>query len=211
MIISRRSRLIGGLVTLSIVTSCSFGAESTSRPIPDRQRGTLSVAFGSPLSLNGEARVYLPRLDVDSGPFLGSVPRTIEETDEEAFLVTLVNDLIAGPSADEQASGFDSAVPPGTQVLSVTPAVSRVTIDLSGSFDRLDDKALVVALAQIVYTLSEGFFIREVIIKVDGQSKTWPRQDGSRTSDPLTIFDYPTAAISSQPAYPGIFSAESSA
>lgn len=202
-------RLVSSVVAMGLFASCSFGAESSSRPVPERQRETLSIAFGSPLSLNGEARVYLPRLDITTGPTLGSVPRTIDETDEEAFFLALVNDLLAGPTADEAAFGFGSALPLGIKVLSVIPAVSRLTIDLTGPLALLADPVVVVALAQIVYTMSEGFFIREVTIKVDGQNVEWPRHDGTRTSGPLTIFDYPTAAITSQPAYPGIISANS--
>lgn len=205
MNVARLLRISGGVIALSMMVSCSFGAESTSRTIPERQRGILSVAFGSPLSLNGEARVYLPLRDIDSAPYLGSVPRTIEETDREIFLATLVDDLITGPSAEESDAGFASALPRDIRVLSVTPAASRVTIDFAGPLETLDDQQLIVAMAQIVYTMSEGFFISEVVIKVDGRSVSWPRQDGTRTTDPLTIFDYPTAAISSQPPYPGIF------
>jgi len=205
--ISLQVRRIASMgVFVGLLTSCSFGAETSPRLVPDRQQGTLSVASGSPLSLNGKARVYLPVLNATSGSILGSVPRTIEETDEESFLQVLINILISGPLETEQTEGFTSAIPAGTQLLDVTFAANRVTLDFSGPLSELAEADLIVALAQIIYTVSEGFFIREAIIKIDGQNFDWPRQDGTRTSGPLTIFDYPTVAITSQPAYPGIIS-----
>ncbi|MFM1751160.1 MAG: hypothetical protein RL119_122 [Actinomycetota bacterium] len=209
--LSKRSIALtfSAVVSLVAVNSCSFGAESTPRQVPDRQRGSLSIDFGSPLSLNGEAHIYLLRLDIDSETNLGSAPRAIDETDEEIFLRQLIDDLIAGPSNSEKSQDFGTAIPVGTRVLNLVAAGKRVTLDLSGPLNQLPDEELIIALAQIVYTMSEGFYIREVIIKIDGQNVEWPRQDGTRKSDPLTIFDYPTAAITSQPAYPGIISTES--
>jgi hypothetical protein len=39
---------------------------------------------------------------------------------------------------------------------------------------------------------------------VNGQVNEWPKGDGSLTSQPLTAFDFPGRAISSQPAFPAI-------
>lgn len=205
----RRSRVAASaLLTLaSIATSCSFGAESAPRTIPSRQRGSLSIGFGSPLSLDGEVRIYLPRSDADGA--LGSVGRTIEEPDDDLLLFELIEELMAGPTDDERNRGYESAIPPGIRVIEVTPAGDRVTIDLSGPLTSLPTDELIAALAQIVYTVSEGFFIREATITIDGAEVSWPRQDGTLTDRPLTIFDYPTAAITSQPAYPGIIPVES--
>lgn len=169
-------RLVGALVALSLVASCSYGAESTPQTIPERERGAPTGTLRSPLGRDGEARIYLPRRDINSGPFLDSVARVIDETEIEAILLTLINDLISGPSAEERASGFDTALPTGTQVLSVARGVRRVTLDLAGPLTFLDEAELVVALAQIVYTVSEITFIRKVIIKVDGEIVEWPRR-----------------------------------
>lgn len=207
----RRYHIVVGatLALAAVATSCSFGAESAPRTIPGRQRGSLSIGFGSPLSLDGEVRIYLPRSDADGA--LGSVGRTIDESDDDLLLFELIEALVAGPTDDERGQGYGTAIPRGIRVLEVAPAGNRVTIDLSGPLASLPTDDLIAALAQIVYTVSEGFFIREATITVDGAEVSWPRQDGTVTDRPLTIFDYPTAAITSQPAYPGIIPVESSA
>lgn len=207
----RRYHIVVGatLALAAVATSCSFGAESAPRTIPGRQRGSLSIGFGSPLSLDGEVRIYLPRSDADGT--LGSVGRTIDESDDDLLLFELIEALVAGPTDDERGQGYGTAIPRGIRVLEVAPAGNRVTIDLSGPLASLPTDDLIAALAQIVYTVSEGFFIREATITIDGAEVSWPRQDGTLTDRPLTIFDYPTAAITSQPAYPGIIPVESSA
>ena len=206
-------RRIANFVVISIfttsLTSCSFGAESSPRLIPDGQRRTLSAALGSPRSLDSKVHIYLPVRNITSVTNLGSVARNIDEADDEDYLLQLLNELIAWPSTAEENATFTTAIPKDTQVLGVSLVGIRLTVNLSGTLNQLPDEQLIIALAQIVYTMSEGFYDCEVIIKIEGQNVEWPRQDGTRTSDPLTIFDYPTAAITSQPAYPGIISTES--
>lgn len=209
MIGIRLRRAVVLMVALSL-TACSFGAESAPRTIPERQRGKLSIGFGSPQSLDGEVRLYLPRLDLGDGTQLGSVARPLEETDVDLLVRDLVRTLVAGPTAEERTLGFGTAIPQDTEVLKVSPAANRISIDLTGSIASLPVEQLVVALAQIVYTMSEGFFTREVIIQLNGKTMSWPREDGTYTEEPLTIFDYPTAAITSQPAYPGIITPDTS-
>jgi hypothetical protein len=46
--------------------------------------------------------------------------------------------------------------------------------------------------------------IQRVIIVVNSQVNEWPKGDGSLTSQPLTAFDFPGRAISSQPAFPAV-------
>ena len=52
--------------------------------------------------------------------------------------------------------------------------------------------------------LAEIDGVERVSLAVDGALVEWPRGDGSLTSEPLTIFDYPGRAVSSQPDYPAI-------
>lgn len=201
----RNRRFYSGILAITVALSaCSFGAESAPRTIPDRQRGKLSIGFGSPQGLDGDVRLYLPRLDIDDGASLGSVARPLDENDPDVLVEELIRMLVAGPTTDERAIGFGTAIPMDTQLLGVSPAASRITVDLTGTIASLPTEQLVVALAQIVYTMSEGFFTREVIVQVDGRTMSWPREDGTFTAEPLTIFDYPTAVLTSQPAYPGI-------
>ena len=76
-------------------------------------------------------------------------------------------------------------------------------------FDATGDD-LVSALAQLVLTLCEINGVQRVVVVVDGVAHDWPRGDGTLTDSPLTDYDYPGRATSSQPDYPGIISVPSS-
>jgi spore germination protein GerM len=79
-----------------------------------------------------------------------------------------------------------------------------VKVDVSSDIFGATGDDLVSAIAQIVLTLAEVDGVERILIVVDGLPQEWPRGDGSLTSEPLTEFDYPGRAASSQPPYPGI-------
>jgi spore germination protein GerM len=79
-----------------------------------------------------------------------------------------------------------------------------VQVDLNSTiFDATGDD-LVTAIAQLVLTLCELEGVEQVVLTVDAKSSEWPRGDGTLTSRPLTPFDFPGRAISSQPDYPTV-------
>jgi spore germination protein GerM len=79
-----------------------------------------------------------------------------------------------------------------------------VKVDLTDEIFTATGDDLVSSVAQIVLTLCDISGIERVIIVVNGQVNEWPKGDGSLTSQPLTAFDFPDRAISSQPDFPAI-------
>ena len=63
---------------------------------------------------------------------------------------------------------------------------------------------LIDALAQLVFTSSELDGVRQVRILVDGTGQLWPVGDGTLSSQPLTVYDYPGRVATAQPDYPAI-------
>ena len=105
----------------------------------------------------------------------------------------------------EQDAGLRSAVPSSTEVLSARYVASDlVKVDLTNEIFKATGDDLVSSVAQIVLTLCDISGIERVIIVVSGQVNEWPKGDGSLTSQPLTAYDFPGRAISSQPAFPAI-------
>jgi uncharacterized lipoprotein YddW (UPF0748 family) len=73
---------------------------------------------------------------------------------------TLIGELLAGPTPDEQASGLTSPLPPGTVLIAVTVTGDRVTIDLRIPLDFLHDEldpylsdAIVEQMVKTLYPL----------------------------------------------------------
>lgn len=191
-------------VAVAVVTlaSCAFGAEERARTIPDSQQVVFVDMAATDIADTGVDRIYLQQSDPTGHSTLVAVQRDVG--DDPLHTVTV---LLDGPTTSEQEIGLRSAIPRGTELNSANfVSTDTVRIDLGDSlFDATGDD-LVSALAQIVLTMCEISGVRRVMVVVDGEARDWPRGDGTLTSEPLTRYDYPGRAISSQPAYPGVVS-----
>jgi len=184
----------------AIVTSCSFGPESQSQMIPESQQQNLDEATSSNEVGSGLGRVYLQRSESAGGSVLTGVQRNISSDP-----LNIVQVLLSGPTKAEQDAGLRSAIPTSTEVLSARyVSTDLVKVDLTDEIFTATGDDLVSSVAQIVLTLCDISGIERVIIVVNGQVNEWPKGDGSLTSQPLTAFDFPDRAISSQPDFPAI-------
>lgn len=179
---------------------CSFGPENTSQVIPESQQQKLEETTSSDEIGSGLGRVYLQRTESTGGSILTGVQRDLS-TDPFDVVQVLLN----GPIEAEQDAGLRSAIPASTNLLSARYVASDlVRVDLTSEIFQATGDDLVSSVAQIVLSLCDIPGIQRVIIVVNGQVNEWPKGDGSLTSQPLTAFDFPGRAISSQPAFPAI-------
>lgn len=197
-------RRLAVLVASTSITlaSCAFGAEDRARTIPEGQQVDFVDQAATDVAGTGVGRVYMQRSDPTGRSTLVAVQRELGDDP-----LDVVSALLDGPTATEQEMGLRSAVPRGTRLNSARfVSTDTVRIDLGDTlFDATGDD-LVSALAQIVLTLCEINGVQRVMVVVDGVARDWPRGDGTLTESPLTEYDYPGRAISSQPAYPGVIS-----
>jgi spore germination protein GerM len=194
-------RSLAALTVLAVsfaTVACGLGADDAPRTIAESdQRPLVDVSPG--LVSAGTGRVYLERTDETGRSLLVAVARQIANDP-----VAVVNALLVGPTDAEQQQGLGTAIPPGTVLTSARyTATDMVRVDLTDDILESTGDDLVSALAQIVFSLGELNGVERIDITVDGQIQDWPRGDGSFTSEPLTVYDYPGRALSSQPAYPG--------
>ncbi|MFZ9675039.1 MAG: GerMN domain-containing protein [Ilumatobacteraceae bacterium] len=186
---------------LSIALSaCAIGSEASPRRIDADPSRNSNYEVASNDATTGIGRIYLQRTDSVGESSLVAVQRDVP-VDASAILIS----LFEGPSADEQQAGLRSAIPRGTELRSVRfVATGTLRADISAAiFDATGDD-LVSAMAQIVLTLSDIDGVEQVAVTVDGRETEWPRGDGTLVSRPLTAFDFPGRAVSSQPDYPTI-------
>lgn len=188
------------LVLSSILVGCGLSPDAAPRAIPNAEQKDLVEVVAGAAGAAGTGRIYLERTDETGRSLLSAVPRQFDQDP-----TSILRSLVTGPTEVEQKTGLRSAIPQGTKVISARyVANDLVKVDVSSRiFDATGDD-LVAAIAQIVLTLAEIDGVERVVIVVDGQPQEWPRGDGSLTTDPLTEFDYPGRAASSQPPYPGI-------
>ena len=192
--------MTSAVMFIAIVAGCSFGPESQSQMIPESQQQNVDAATSSNEVGIGFGRVYLQRSESTGGSVLTGVQRNISSDP-----LNIVQVLLSGPTKAEQDVGLRSAIPASTEVLSARYiATDLVKVDLTDEIFKATGDDLVSSVAQIVLTLADISGIERVIIVVNGQVNEWPKGDGSLTSQPLTAYDFPGRASSSQPAFPAI-------
>jgi hypothetical protein len=86
---------------------------------------------------------------------MGAAGRVVPKT--PAIGTAALNELIAGPTADEQAAGLSTALPAGTTVASLDVSDGLATVKLSKSLDAL-------ATAQVVFTLTHFPTVKRVAV-----------------------------------------------
>ena len=203
------SRRFSNIVAFGIVAclvGCGLQPDTSPRDIPpaDRPSPRDLTAVSGPTA-GQQAKIFmLVMVGDEPTPVLASVHRELEATTNARMTA-----LLEGPTADEQTTGrLHSSIPPETRLLQADVRASGLAlIDLSAEFLAVDDQILTEALAQIVFTVTELTGVSRVRVLVDGEPLESPRRDGTRTTGPLTTFDFPELNPSSQPEYPAIPSA----
>lgn len=199
----RRARVL--LVTCAasvLLSNCAIGVEDSPRAWSDWDR------FDDPPqgTTSGVERIYLiddQREATDADAILASVKRDID--DDTRPYGAILDVLFEGPTTAEANQGLKSSIPVGLTVMSEPQfGQGTVQVDLSQELTTTLGDDLINALAQIVWTLCERPETRQVRILIEGRQVPWPRADGTLVNRPLTPFDYPEFAVTTQPDFPGI-------
>lgn len=102
----------------------------------------------------------------------------------------LLDKLAQGPTRGEVAAGTRSALPDGESFRSITLNGGTAIIDLSRPFTALSGADQLLALAQIVFTLTSRPGIGQVQFTLGRAAIDIPRANGSLTPSPVSRDDY---------------------
>lgn len=193
-------RLLVGVVLLALAGSaCSIQPEASPNDLSAERIGV----FGDPATGDvaaGTNRIYLLAPAPTGEPQrLRSVSRDVAPTPR-----AVLDSLFAGPNAQERDAKLDTALPADIELLGSRTVGQVLTLDVNDVFGDLTTEALRFAVAQIVTTATEIDGVTSVQLRIDGSPRVWPIANGELTDRPLTAYDYPGLAESSQPAFPGI-------
>jgi spore germination protein GerM len=135
-----------------------------------------------------------------------SVNQAVYFFDEENFLMEAVREvpspvnprevlqvLFLGPTEEESdQDSLRSAIPLETEILETDEAGAILIIDLAaGSLEEIEGDLQKSAIAQIVYTATGVDGIDGVLIRIDGELRQLPTDEGdSREDEPVTRSDY---------------------
>jgi spore germination protein GerM len=105
-------------------------------------------------------------------------------------LAAVVQALKDGPTETEQANAITTALPPDLSLIVVAVQGRRVTLDLSGETDGRSATENVLAVGQIVLSVTALPSVDEVLFSHNGATVEALLADGALTTDPLTADDY---------------------
>jgi len=174
---------------LGAAGGCGVPTEDRARSIPEeRLPAALSQPPAGPATTGriGAAAFTVYLIDEER---LRPVPRAV---DGSVNLAGRLDALRAGPTADEETAGLRSALndEAAIRVSRVTGEVA--TVDLPIGLAELVGSDQVLALAQLVFTLTEDPNVDDVIFTVDGAPVAAPVGDGTLLGRPIGRVDFPT-------------------
>lgn len=181
------------VLALAILAAAGCGVPVQDAPTavrPDAVPSELLDPSARPADPSAEAgRATVVVQFVVKDRLVGSVRRSPGTAVPER-LDTVLRALREGPNEDEQARGITSALPPGLQLSIVAVQGPRAVVSLSGETDGRSATENVLAVGQIVLSLTSVPSVREVTFERDGVPVEALLADGALTTDPLTAADY---------------------
>lgn len=182
---SHRTPWLVAFVALAIA-SCGVPTDRSATKVPARDVpfGLLNKNSGVSTPSSGEERavIYLARNDK-----LVAAPRNIGRP---VTLDSLLDTLRAGPTSGEVSAGVRSALPASRSVRLVALARGTATLDLDRRFTTLSAGDQVLALAQIVFTVTGRPGVGLVRFTQGRVAIEVPRGNGALTSARVARDDY---------------------
>ena len=185
--VSRRVRAcLCAAVVAGLLAACGVPMEGEPRTV-EPPRGPFAAA-GSPMPAPPpEAGTVAQPLYFVRGDRLVAVLRRVRTVPS---LQDHVDDLIAGPTRAEADAGLTGALGGNTVIVAVRLEGGRAIVDLDdvpAGGGRSDG---VLALGQVVCTLTARADVATVSFRQDGEPLGVPRADGALSQAPLTVADY---------------------
>lgn len=180
-------RVASALLVLAVTAGCAVGAED------DAHRVDLTVAAGvldGPAAATGEHGADTVALSVYLVRDNRLVHVTREAPPAESQVAAVVTAAVTGPSAAEASAGMWSAIPPATSVRAVQVSNGLARIDLSSDLAAIGGRDEILAVAQIVLSVTSLPEADSVTFLLEGAATSVPRPDGVLAAGPFTAGDY---------------------
>jgi germination protein M len=182
----------GGVQDGGPVTTAT--ADTTTTAPPDATSTTAPAVETSTTIVTDDATdvlVYFVR-----NQYIAPVRRSVPAT--KAVATAAMEQLIAGPTTQEEKDGFATAIPEKTLFLGVDIKGTEAIVDLSKEYESGGGSmAMFARLAQVVYTLTQFPTVDSVSFKLDGEPIDVFSGEGLILDHPVTRADqeYMTAPI----------------
>lgn len=181
--------LLAGTV---LASACGVRAESDPRTIrlglQDDRSATEVGPTDEPIPpVEVAASVYLVTAD---GRLRATTREVAASREADGHLADVLEVLVQGPTTGEATAGLRSAVPSTTEVLAVALDDGTATVDLSPAFASIGGRRELLAVGQLVLTVTTAPGVRRMRVRLDGRPIDLPLPDGSLTERPVGLPDY---------------------
>ena len=192
----RRTRVVVALLLLAALTACGVPTHGSASKVKSKDVpfGLLRKQGGSSASGDSgheEALVYFAK----NGRLVASSRRLAPPVTVQSVLRALDR----GPNQVEIAAGLRSALPDQDPVSRISLSSGTARVDLARPFTALSSGDQIVALGQLVYTLTARPGVGLVRFTLLGRTTEVPRADGSLTAARVSRDDYLAIAPSPKP------------
>ncbi len=180
------------LTAVLALAACGVPVQSAPDPIepgsvPSQLREGGRTASPQPSTTTGRSALQINFVRNDQ---LVSIRREAPTGAPAARLEIVIQDLIAGPTETEQANGITTALPPNLNLTIAELSGTRVVLELSGETEGRSATENVLAVGQIVLSVTALPSVDEVTFSRGGVPVEALLADGALTTDPLTAADY---------------------
>jgi len=178
----RRSVLAGAVTSALLLVSCGFPTQDEASPVVDDRPSSLITDPPGGVRATESTTVWFIA-DDELQPVTRRLASPVEAAD-------MLGALLEGVSPAESARALRSAVPSGDMVRSVATSEGRADVDLAVEFADIPAGDQLLALAQIVYTLTDLRGIGRVRFTVDDVPVVVPLPDGESTEGSVSRDDF---------------------
>jgi spore germination protein GerM len=182
-------RLVGVLAAILLLAGCGVPVQGDPVPIepgavPTQLQESAPTGPPQASTVPGQSSLQINFVRNDQ---LVSLRRPAPNSDR---LQAVLDDLIAGPTELEQANGVTTALPPNAALTIAKVDGSHVTLELSGDTEGRSATENVLAVGQIVLSVTALATVDAVTFSRDGVPVEALLADGALTTEPLTAADY---------------------
>ncbi len=187
------ARRLGGMcLILLILVGCGIPVDEEARPLSDDDVGpSLPGQAKSPPSVAANPNVASLELFFVRDSRMVPIRRLAPGSSVDHALAALVN----GPSAAERSQGVRTALVGPVRLADVDRAAVPV-VEVAESVAQLDGEEQILALAQVVFTLTAIPEVHGVSFALSGREVEVPTGDGTLKAGPLRREDFAAVAPS---------------
>lgn len=120
----------------------------------------------------------------------GGLVRVTRDLPDPVDARAALESLLSGVTEPEDRSGLSSSIPVGTELLGLAISAGIADIDLSPGFATVGGQQEILAVAQIVLTVSQFGVVDGVVFELDGVRTDVPTANGALATEPVTAADY---------------------